>query len=325
MWATVTGQGRHWNGCADNVGTRRSPRPAWRDDLRAGVRRHLVGFVRGECVGRLADADVAVAGDLLSDFLEGGKYVRSTFMYLGWLCGAGDDAAALRASASLELLHAFALIQDDVMDASPLRRAAPSAHVVFTRWHRERALAGSSARFGESAAILLGDLCLVWAEEMLRRSGVSPDALARVWPRYDGMRTELAIGQFSTCSTARIPFPSLDDVLDVLRRKSGNYTVRRPLEIGAAMAGCDARIIDSLSGLRHRHRRGVPTARRPSGCFRKPLADRQTGTDGLGGAKGHQRHRRSTTKWPGPGCAGSSGSDDDAAPRRRRPWSDGAR
>ena len=249
MWATVTGQGRHWDGCADNMGTRRSsPRPAWRADLHAGVRRHLVEFVRGECVGRLADADVGVAGDLLSDFLEGGKYVRSTFMYLGWLCGAGDDDAALRASASLELLHAFALIQDDVMDASPLRRARPSAHVVFARWHRERALAGSSDRFGESAAILLGDLCLVWAEEMLRRSGVSPDALARVWPRYDDMRTELAIGQFSDLLNSSQTVPSLDDVLDVLRRKSGNYTVRRPLEIGAAMAGCDARILDSLSG-----------------------------------------------------------------------------
>ncbi len=61
-------------------------------------------------------------GDVLSGFLDGGKYVRSTFMYLGWLCGAEEDEAALRASASLELLHAFALMQDDVMDES---RAAP--------------------------------------------------------------------------------------------------------------------------------------------------------------------------------------------------------
>ena len=55
-------------------------------------------------------------------FVDGGKYVRSTFMYLGWLCGAPEDEAALRASASLELLHAFALMQDDVMDES---RVAP--------------------------------------------------------------------------------------------------------------------------------------------------------------------------------------------------------
>ncbi|MDZ4266958.1 MAG: polyprenyl synthetase family protein [Mycobacterium sp.] len=220
----------------------------WQVELRSAVRKHLDDFVHGECVERLGAANVDCAGELLCSFLDGGKYVRPTFMYLGWLCGADEDEAALRASASLELLHAFALIQDDVMDSSPLRRARPSAHVVFGRWHRDRALAGSAERFGESAAILLGDLCLVWAEVMLRRSGIGADALARVWPHYDDMRTELAIGQFSDLVNSSHAFPTLEEVLDVLRRKSGNYTVRRPLEIGAAMAGCSGAVIDALSG-----------------------------------------------------------------------------
>ncbi|MGE0216611.1 polyprenyl synthetase family protein [Mycolicibacterium sp.] len=212
------------------------------------VQQHLADFVRGECVRRLDDGGVDIAGELLCGYLDGGKYVRSTYMYLGWLCGADEDTAALRASASLELLHTFALLQDDVMDRSPMRRSRPSAHVAFGRWHRERGLSGSANRFGESAAILLGDLCLVWAEEMLRRSGMSAAALARVWPRYDAMRTELAIGQLSDLLNSCQSFPTLPEVLDVLRRKSGNYTVRRPLEIGAAMAGCSTEVADALSG-----------------------------------------------------------------------------
>ncbi|WNG88864.1 polyprenyl synthetase family protein [Mycobacterium sp. ITM-2016-00317] len=221
---------------------------SWRQNVRAAVRDNLEDFVHGECVRRLDRAGVGVAGDLLAGFLDGGKYVRSTFMYLGWLCGADEDDAALRASASLELLHTFALIQDDVMDNSPLRRARPTAHVVFGRWHRDNGLAGSASRFGESAAILLGDLCLVWAEEMLRRSGIGADALARVLPRYDDMRTELAVGQLSDLLNSCQTFPTLPEVLDVLRRKSGNYTVRRPLELGAAMAGCGNDVSDALSG-----------------------------------------------------------------------------
>ncbi|MBX7433039.1 polyprenyl synthetase family protein [Mycobacterium sp. Y57] len=221
---------------------------AWRDDVRDAVREHVDRFVRDECAARLDDAGIGVAGRLLCSFLDGGKCVRSTFMYLGWLCGAADDDAALRASASLELLHAFALMQDDVMDGSPMRRSRPAAHVVFARWHRDRAMAGSPERFGESAATLLGDLCLVWAEEMLRRSGVGDAALARVWPRYDAMRTELAIGQFCDLVNSCQTYPTLDQVLDVLRRKSGNYTVRRPLELGAAMAGCPRSVLDALSG-----------------------------------------------------------------------------
>ncbi|MDT5315828.1 MAG: geranylgeranyl diphosphate synthase, type [Mycobacterium sp.] len=218
----------------------------WRDDVRARVRGHLSEFVAQQCLEALHGANVDVAGRVLSEFLDGGKCVRSTFMYLGWLCGGQDDDAALRASASLELLHAFALMQDDVMDESVLRRGRASAHVSFGRWHRERGLTGSSDRFGESAAILLSDLCLVWATKMLRQSGIGAEALARVWPRYDDMRVELAVGQFADLVNASQSFPSLEEVLDVLRRKSGCYTVQRPLEIGAAMAGCTPDVLDVL-------------------------------------------------------------------------------
>lgn len=220
----------------------------WRGEVRSVVRTHLMDYVSTQCRVELGNAKVGIAGEVLSDFVDGGKYVRSTFMYLGWLCGAEEDAAALRASASLELLHAFALMQDDVMDESGLRRGRPSAHVLFGQWHRDRGLTGSSERFGESAAVLLGDLCLVWAGKMLRESGIDADALARARPRYDDMCIELAIGQFADLVNDSQAFPTLEEVLDVLRRKSGNYTVRRPLEIGAAMAGCAPQILDALGG-----------------------------------------------------------------------------
>ena len=220
----------------------------WRADVRAAVRTHLADFVTTQCRSDLADTGVDVAGEVLANFVDGGKYVRSTFMYLGWLCGGQEDDAALRASASLELLHAFALMQDDVMDESALRRGRPSAHVIFGRWHRDRRLSGSAARFGESAAVLLGDLCLVWASKMLRESGIGADRLERVWPRYDDMRVELAVGQFADLVNDAPSFPTFEQVLDVLRRKSGNYSVRRPLELGTAMAGCSAQVIDALGG-----------------------------------------------------------------------------
>lgn len=221
---------------------------SWREDIRVMARGHLVDFVARQCDGDLRGAKVDAAGQILSSFVDGGKYVRPTFMYLGWLSGAQEDDAALRASASLELFHAFALMQDDVMDESALRRGRPSAHIRFGRWHQERGLTGSSHRFGESAAVLLGDLCLVWAAKMLRESGLDAAALARGWPRYDDMRIELAIGQFADLVNDANAFPTFEQVLDVLRRKSGNYTVRRPLEIGAAMAGCSPEAISALGG-----------------------------------------------------------------------------
>lgn len=210
----------------------------WRHGVRTAVLDAVTEFVSERCVTELRGTGVDIAPAVLGDFLRDGKCLRSTFMYLGWLSGAPPDEAALRAAASFELLHTFALLQDDVMDDSPLRRGLPSAHVRFADWHRERGLSGSAERFGASAAVLLGDLCLVWAEQMVRESGLSQTALARGWPRYDAMRTELAVGQFADLVNDAGGRPTLEAVLDVARRKSGNYTVRRPLEIGGALAGC---------------------------------------------------------------------------------------
>jgi len=218
----------------------------WRIGLRRKVLTHLTEFVTGRCAAELDESGVEVAGDILMRFVAGGKCLRSTFMYLGWLAGAQDSDEALFASAGLELLHAFALLQDDVMDAASARRGRPAAHIQFSQWHRNRQLSGSAERFGESAAILLGDLCLIWAEQMLRESGMDHRRLQQAWPRYDAMRTELALGQFADLASDIRDLPSMDTVLEVARRKSGNYTVRRPLEIGAAMSGCSDR---TLSGL----------------------------------------------------------------------------
>ncbi|UMB72373.1 polyprenyl synthetase family protein [Mycobacterium paraterrae] len=214
--------------------------------LRAKVLSHLGEFVAARCAAELAESGVDVAGDILLNFVAGGKCLRSTFMYLGWLAGSADSDEALFASAGLELLHAFALIQDDVMDAASSRRGRPAAHIQFSQWHRKRKLSGTAERFGESAAILLGDLCLIWAEQMMRESGLEYRSLRQAWPRYDAMRTELALGQFADLASDIRDLPSMDTVLEVARRKSGNYTVRRPLEIGAAMSGCSDRTITGL-------------------------------------------------------------------------------
>lgn len=219
---------------------------SWRTDLRRTVLAQVTEFIAARCADTLSDCGVDAAGETLLEFVNGGKCLRSTFMYLGWLCGAPPDDAALSATASLELIHAFALLQDDVMDNSPSRRGRSAAHVQLATWHEQRGLAGSSRRFGESAAVLLADLCLIWAERVLRESGLGAEQLERAWPHYDAMRTELATGQFADLALDIRQSPSLESVLRVARMKSGNYTVRRPLEIGAAMAGCDERTLARL-------------------------------------------------------------------------------
>lgn len=220
----------------------------WRLDIRHRVTAIVADFVAERCAEHFSGAPGAdfVTG-LLGEYVTGGSYVRSAFAYSGWLAaGAGDSDAALRAAASTELLHAFALLQDDVMDQSPLRRGHPAAQVQLADWYRAQGGGGAADRFGDSAAVLLGDLCLVWSEQLLRGSGLSADALARGWPYYDRLRGELAVGQFTDLVFNARHRPALADVLRMSRRKSGNYTVRRPLELGAALAGGDETVLRVL-------------------------------------------------------------------------------
>ncbi|MEJ8280037.1 polyprenyl synthetase family protein [Pseudonocardia spirodelae] len=221
--------------------------PGWAEDVRARVRSHVDDTVRRRCdehVHSMRGSDF-VAG-VLADFVGRGKYLRSMFGYLGWRAAAPESPAALQAVSGLELLHAFALLQDDVMDRSLLRRGRPTVHVQLASWHRGQGMSGSPERFGESGAVLLGDLCLVWAEQAMRESGLPRAVLERGWPRYDEMRSELAVGQFADLLNEARRVPTLDEVMDVLRRKSGNYTVRRPLELGAAMAGASPELLAVL-------------------------------------------------------------------------------
>lgn len=192
--------------------------------------------------------DTELLGEITKNFVGRGKYLRSTLGYLGWLCGQPESAAAVSATASLELLHAFALIQDDVMDDSVSRRGTASVHEQLATWARTTGKVEHPAKFGESAAVLLADLFLVWSERMLRECGLPDEALQRAWPIFDLLRNELAVGQFSDLLNENPLTAELDAVLDVARRKSGNYSVRRPLELGASLAGCTP---DVMAALQH--------------------------------------------------------------------------
>ena len=184
----------------------------------------------------------AAAGDLSEFVLGGGKRIRPTFAWWGWR-GAGGDPdgpavdAVLRAVSALELIQACALVHDDLMDASATRRGRPTVHVAFARRHAEPAWRGRPARFGAAAAILLGDLALAWADDMLRGAGLDADAAARAAAPWEAMRTEVLGGQYLDVFVQSTGDSSARAALRIDRYKTAAYTVERPLHLGAAIAG----------------------------------------------------------------------------------------
>ena len=178
--------------------------------------------------------------------LDGGKRLRPRFAYWGWRATrdvADDDTALVTAAASLELLHACALVHDDVMDASDTRRGRPAAHAAFARMHAEQHWRGDQHVFGAAAAILLGDLLLCWADAMF--AGIELGPLTR--SVYDDMRQLVMAGQYlDVLVQARGGF-SAEDALRVAKYKTSKYTIEGPLHLGAAAAGAPAEAFTALS------------------------------------------------------------------------------
>ena len=207
------------------------------EDLRARVQKQLDAFLT-EQAQRLddIDEDLAPMVEALSALLAGGKRLRPAFCWWGWRGAGGEDIEdAVVAATSLELLQACALIHDDVMDASDTRRGQPAAHRRFAALHGASGWTGSADAFGVGGAILLGDLCLSWADELLERSGLPLHGAAR--PVYDVMRTELMAGQYLDLLEQARGGGSVERALRVVRFKSAKYTVERPLHLGIALAG----------------------------------------------------------------------------------------
>lgn len=189
---------------------------------------------------------------VLGKFLaSGGKRIRPTMCVLGWHAAGGTDSVqpAVRAGASLEMFHAFCLIHDDVMDHSATRRGQPTVHrALATHHHHGRTVAAADA-LGESAAILAGDLALIWSDELLYGpdSELSPAHRECVRPLVNVMRSEVMYGQYLDLTATGRPTTDVERALAIARYKTAKYTIERPLHIGAALAGAGREMLDALS------------------------------------------------------------------------------
>jgi geranylgeranyl diphosphate synthase type I len=164
--------------------------------------------------------------------LAGGKRLRPAFCFWGFVGAGGDptDELVIDAGAALELLHAFALFHDDVMDGSLTRRGEPTTNAKFEASHGADKLAGESRRFGDGVAILVGDLAYVYSDQLMRNA--SPQA----WTTWNELRIELNFGQYLDMLGSAMNERRREKAERICRYKSGKYTIERPLHLGALLA-----------------------------------------------------------------------------------------
>ncbi|QCX74630.1 All-trans-nonaprenyl-diphosphate synthase (geranyl-diphosphate specific) [Streptomyces sp. YIM 121038] len=216
------------------------------DKVRDVVDRTLEDFLTAQEQASSLPELSLFTGVLREHLAAGGKHIRPLLCVTGWYATTEQPPlpAVYRAAASLELFHTFALIHDDIMDNSASRRGHPTAQRALAALHTDRYDAES---LGINAAILLGDLALGWSYDLLRITDAGADPLIRAWPLLNTMRVETLVGQYLDLVTTRPPVTDPDLPWRAIRYKTAKYTVERPLQIGAVLAGARPGQLRALS------------------------------------------------------------------------------
>ncbi len=196
-------------------------------------------------VGRLGaalrdlDPALATVADALAGASGGGKRLRPALLRWSFAAhGGGDSDRVLGPAVALELVHTCALVHDDVLDNADERRGRPSVHAAFAARHAT-GWTGDAASYGRAAAILLGDVALAAADGEFLTAEVGAAPLRRAHAAFTRLRVEVMAGQFLDVDAAARRDGGRERALRVATLKSARYSVGRPLELGALLAGAD--------------------------------------------------------------------------------------
>lgn len=222
--------------------------PAALTRLRAEVDAALATAL-DERLPRLASHHPALGevADHLRAYVAGGKRVRPALLLLGHAAAGGtDEQAVMGPAVALELLHTCALAHDDVIDRAETRRGRPTVHRAFAAVHADAGWQGDALEYGEAVAILLGDLAFVLADELFLGADVTAERLLAGMAGFTRLREEVMAGQYLDlwAATSRTTDRRLAERIAAM--KSGWYSVARPLEIGALLAGGDPDLVAGL-------------------------------------------------------------------------------
>jgi geranylgeranyl diphosphate synthase type I len=254
------------------------------------VDRILESVVEQEIAELIAlDEMLAPVAEQVRSAVLRGKRLRAAFCYWGWrAAGQPDRDAAVKLAAVMELVHAAALVHDDIIDDSPVRRGIPSVHVALRSalWPEPHGFdeAGRRPGQGTALAIVVGDLLIAMAGHLFANCGLPAGYLRRARPLWSALTRELMAGE---CLEILVTGqrPRLERSLKINQLKTAKYTVERPLQIGGVVAGASASILESYSAF------GVPLGEAYQlrddmlGVFGDPQTTGKSNADDLRGHK----------------------------------------
>ncbi len=180
--------------------------------------------------------------------LAGGKRVRASFMYFGYRAANGKEFEKIsEAAMSIELINIFLLIHDDIIDRDDLRHGVETIHKKYERLARRFYKKVDPVHFGESIALVAGDMAAAFGNEIIFNSKFTPEKKQRALLKLQEIVVNTVSGEILDVMLEAKGRASEKEILEVHRNKTAKYTVEGPLHLGALLAGAEKKQLEVLS------------------------------------------------------------------------------
>jgi len=170
--------------------------------------------------------------------LTGGKRLRPLLLLIGFLgySPEGTDVKkALKVAASIEVLHSFLLVHDDIVDKDDMRRGKPAMHSRIAP-HIPEGITSS-----EDIAIILGDMMMFHSLDLALDSKIEPKRIVKALKVMTDSAINTAIGEIYDLldNNKSLTKTEFEHILFVMTYKTSRYTISMPLAMGAILAGSE--------------------------------------------------------------------------------------
>jgi geranylgeranyl diphosphate synthase, type I len=176
---------------------------------------------------------------MIADFtLANGKRIRPAIVYYSYLAaGERADEKIIETSMCIELTHSFLLIHDDIIDRDKKRHGVSTIHERYRNIGRKMAPEKDDVHFGNSMAMLTGDMTEAMANEILFKSSFSPDIIIRALNKLQEIVYNIVPGEMLDVIMEMRGQSSEKEVLEMYEGKTSSYSFEGPLHLGLVLAG----------------------------------------------------------------------------------------
>jgi len=199
---------------------------AWMKEVRERIDHALETYLDEKLLEarQISPSSLELVEGIRSLTLRGGKRLRPIVVEAALRAVAPERAGvdATTVGASLEVLQSYLLIHDDWMDQDDERRGGPAVHAMYRGDHNEHE--------ANALAILAGDLASAYALELILRAPFAADQRDQALQLFVRIQKEVFYGQ-------HLDLTQDPDVARMHDLKTGSYTVRGPLLLGATLGG----------------------------------------------------------------------------------------